>query len=111
MRTVHPPRIPVQALSVRRHIITRELPQHTLWIVWTYSGVCRLSRFTNCSKNCNLIRVSGENHGDSSDGLWTIYLTEAEKQDTEVTESWKGDTEGILVFVSHGPAPLAHVDR
>ena len=29
-----------------------------------------------------------------------MYLTEAEKQDKEVTESWKGDTDGILVFVS-----------
>jgi hypothetical protein len=29
-----------------------------------------------------------------------MYLTEAEKQDRDVTESWKGDTEGILVFVS-----------
>lgn len=28
-----------------------------------------------------------------------MYLTEAEKQDKEVTESWKGDTDGILVFV------------
>ena len=41
-----------------------------------------------------------ENHGDSSDGLWSMYLTEAEKQDKEVTESWKGDTDGIIVFVS-----------
>jgi hypothetical protein len=30
-----------------------------------------------------------------------MYLTEAEKQDKEVAESWKGDTDGILVFVSH----------
>jgi len=30
-----------------------------------------------------------------------MYLTEADKQDKEVTESWKGDTDGILVFVSH----------
>ena len=29
-----------------------------------------------------------------------MYLTEAEKQDKEVTDSWKGDTDGILVFVS-----------
>ncbi|KAH9011982.1 hypothetical protein EDB83DRAFT_2530143 [Lactarius deliciosus] len=41
-----------------------------------------------------------ENHGDPSDGLWAMYLTKAEKQDKEVTESWKGDTDGILVFVS-----------
>jgi hypothetical protein len=47
--------------------------------------------------------VPDENHGDSSDGLWSMYLTEAEKQDKEVTESWKGDTDGILVFVSFAP--------
>ena len=29
-----------------------------------------------------------------------MYLTEAEKQDKEVTDSWKGDTDGILVFIS-----------
>ena len=29
-----------------------------------------------------------------------MYLTEAEKEDKEITESWKGDAEGILVFVS-----------
>ncbi|KAH9043054.1 hypothetical protein EDB85DRAFT_906141 [Lactarius pseudohatsudake] len=40
----------------------------------------------------------GEKFGDSSDGLWSMYLTEAEKQDKDVTESWKGDAEGILVF-------------
>ncbi|KAI9436546.1 hypothetical protein BJY52DRAFT_1179346 [Lactarius psammicola] len=39
-----------------------------------------------------------ENQGDSSDGLWSMYLTEAEKQDAGVLESWKGDTNGILVF-------------
>ncbi|KAH9021076.1 hypothetical protein EDB84DRAFT_1580949 [Lactarius hengduanensis] len=50
-----------------------------------------------------------ENQGDSSDGLWSIYLTEAEKQDTQVVESWKGDTDGILVFVS--PVPVAHILR
>lgn len=67
------------------------------------SGVCGLARLTGC----NLIRVPDENHGDSSDGLWSIYLTEAEKQDAEITENWKGDTDGILVFVSRTPIPLA----
>jgi len=36
-----------------------------------------------------------------------MYLTEAEKQDAQVTENWKGDTDGILVFVS--PSPVHHV--
>ena len=35
-----------------------------------------------------------------------MYLTEAEKQDKEVSESWKGDTDGILVFVSLAPPHL-----
>ncbi|KAH8982423.1 hypothetical protein EDB92DRAFT_1894446 [Lactarius akahatsu] len=48
-----------------------------------------------------------ESHGDSSDGLWSMYLDEAGKQDTEVTESWKGDTEGILVFTGLFSATVA----
>ncbi|KAH9030925.1 hypothetical protein EDB85DRAFT_2115634, partial [Lactarius pseudohatsudake] len=48
-----------------------------------------------------------ENQGDSSDGLWSIYLTEAEKQDTQVIESWKGDTDGILVFTGLFSATVA----
>ncbi|KAH9159998.1 hypothetical protein EDB89DRAFT_1801517, partial [Lactarius sanguifluus] len=38
---------------------------------------------------------------------WSIYLTEAEKQDSEVTESWKGDTDGILVFTGLFSATVA----
>jgi hypothetical protein len=53
-----------------------------------------------CFTGCNLIRVPGENYGDPSGRLWMMYLTEAEKEDKEITESWKGDAEGILVFVS-----------
>ena len=29
-----------------------------------------------------------------------MFLTEAEKEDKEITESWKGEADGILVFVS-----------
>ncbi|KAF8269064.1 hypothetical protein EI94DRAFT_1447778, partial [Lactarius quietus] len=38
--------------------------------------------------------------------LWSIYLNEAGKQDDEVDKSWKGDTDGILVFVSHASTGL-----
>ncbi|KAN0137246.1 hypothetical protein V8E53_004956 [Lactarius tabidus] len=48
-----------------------------------------------------------ENHGDSSDGLWSMYLTEAEKQDKEMIENWKGDTDGILVFTGLFSATVA----
>ncbi|KAH9026098.1 hypothetical protein EDB84DRAFT_1420142, partial [Lactarius hengduanensis] len=36
-----------------------------------------------------------------------MYLTEAEKQDKEVTETWKGDTDGILVFTGLFSATVA----
>ena len=39
------------------------------------------------------------NYGDSSDKLFSVYLSQADKFDKEQSESWKGDTEGILVFV------------
>jgi len=29
-----------------------------------------------------------------------MYLAEAEKQDKEITEAWKGEADSILVFVS-----------
>ncbi|KAH8987567.1 hypothetical protein EDB86DRAFT_2832266 [Lactarius hatsudake] len=44
----------------------------------------------------------GENYGDSSGKLWTMYLNETEKEDKEITENWKVDTEGILVFLKTG---------
>ncbi|KAI9447532.1 hypothetical protein H4582DRAFT_2137090, partial [Lactarius indigo] len=39
--------------------------------------------------------------------LWSMYLTEAEKQDAEVLESWKGDANGILVFTGLFSATVA----
>jgi len=73
-----------------------------------FCAVFQLPYFTTC----DVIRtILGENQGDSSDALWSIYLTEADKQDKEVTESWKGDTDGILVFVSHGLLALVNVHR
>lgn len=49
----------------------------------------------------------GENYGDSSGRLWMMYLTEAEKQDKEITDNWKGDTDGILVFTGLFSATVA----
>ena len=40
-----------------------------------------------------------EKYGDPSDKLFSVYLAQADKSDQEQSESWKGDTEGILVFV------------
>ncbi|KAH9164089.1 hypothetical protein EDB89DRAFT_2234088 [Lactarius sanguifluus] len=53
------------------------------------------------------IRVLGENYGDSSGRLWMMYLSEAEKEDKEIIENWKVDTEGILVFTGLSSATVA----
>ncbi|KAJ7217578.1 hypothetical protein B0H12DRAFT_331968 [Mycena haematopus] len=31
--------------------------------------------------------------------LWAIYISEAEKYDRVLVESWKSDMEGLLIFV------------
>ena len=41
-----------------------------------------------------------DNYGDPSGKLWSMYLAEAEKEDKELTEAWKGEADSILVFVS-----------
>jgi hypothetical protein len=41
-----------------------------------------------------------ENYGDPSSKLWSMYLTEAEKEDEQITKNWFEDTGGVLVFVS-----------
>jgi hypothetical protein len=32
--------------------------------------------------------------------LWAVYISEAEKYDKSLVESWKSDMEGLLIFVS-----------
>ncbi|KAI9447654.1 hypothetical protein H4582DRAFT_13338 [Lactarius indigo] len=48
-----------------------------------------------------------ENYGDSSGRLWMMYLTKAEKEDKEITEGWKGEADGILVFTGLFSATVA----
>jgi len=40
------------------------------------------------------------NFTDGSDPLFTIYNEMAEEEDKKMAESWKADTDRILVFVS-----------
>jgi hypothetical protein len=37
---------------------------------------------------------------DSSGPLFSMYLDRAEKQDKKMTDRWKSDADGILIFVS-----------
>jgi hypothetical protein len=40
------------------------------------------------------------NFSDGSGPLFSMYLDRAEEEDKKMAEGWKGDAEGILVFVS-----------
>ena len=33
------------------------------------------------------------------DRMWSFYLRKAQRVDKEMTDAWKGDTDGILIFV------------
>ncbi|KAI0280020.1 hypothetical protein BGY98DRAFT_376954 [Russula aff. rugulosa BPL654] len=52
-------------------------------------------------------RSSGDNYGDPSGKLWSMYLAEAEKEDKELTEAWKGEADSILVFTGLFSATVA----
>lgn len=38
-------------------------------------------------------------YNDPSGKIWSIYAKEAKKFDDALVESWKGDMDGILIFV------------
>jgi hypothetical protein len=55
-------------------------------------------------ENPPLLAFSGEsqtesNYTDGSGALFSMYLSRAEEEDKKVAERWKGDADGILVFV------------
>ena len=56
-------------------------------------------RYLILTKDSVLIHASGDNYGDPSGRLWSMYLAEAEKEDKELTEAWKSEADSILVFV------------
>jgi hypothetical protein len=45
-------------------------------------------------------RNSTSYDGSPSSKIWSLYISEAEKHDRALAESWKGDMDGILIFVS-----------
>lgn len=47
-----------------------------------------------------MFTATGAEYSNASGKVWSVYLNEADKQDTALAENWKGDTEGILIFVS-----------
>jgi len=45
------------------------------------------------------LRLPETEYVDSSAQLWAIVFNEGEKYDRTLVESWKGDMDGILIFV------------
>ena len=41
--------------------------------------------------------------GDSSDKMWLMYLSESEKHAKDISDAWKDDANGVLVFVRVSP--------
>jgi hypothetical protein len=42
---------------------------------------------------------SQSQYSDPIDRFWNLYLIDADKTDKTLTDGWKGDTDGILIFV------------
>ncbi|KAI0041610.1 hypothetical protein FA95DRAFT_1526309, partial [Auriscalpium vulgare] len=42
--------------------------------------------------------IKDGSYGHPSDKIWMMYNTQADERDKRLVESWKGDTEGILIF-------------
>ena len=40
--------------------------------------------------------------------LWAVYVSEAEKYDKSLVESWKSDMEGMLIFVCASCITIMH---
>jgi hypothetical protein len=47
----------------------------------------------------NGVSLDEKIYGDPSRKVWGLALTQSDKQDKEMTEGWRDDTNGVLVFV------------
>ena len=39
-------------------------------------------------------------YGDTSTKIWKLYGAESERRDKELVDSWKSNTDSMLIFVS-----------
>ena len=47
------------------------------------------------------------NDDHPSGKIWSVYVSEAEKEDRALAEGWKGDMEGLLIFVRNPLIPYS----
>ncbi|KAH9038193.1 hypothetical protein EDB85DRAFT_2287606 [Lactarius pseudohatsudake] len=50
------------------------------------------------SRDNPITQSSAKNYGDPSGKLWSMYLTEAKKEDDQKTKHWTKDAGGVLIF-------------
>lgn len=43
--------------------------------------------------------MESSSYDDPQSKIWSIYISEADKVDKALAASWKGDMDGILIFV------------
>ncbi|KAF8257731.1 hypothetical protein EI94DRAFT_1817065 [Lactarius quietus] len=57
---------------------------------------------TTPAKYCleTVLKLTASNYGDPSGKLWSMYLTESKKEDSQMTKNWTRDTSGLLIFAS-----------
>lgn len=56
-------------------------------------------QFPYCTTATARLGQNASKGSDASGKVWSVYLSEAERVDRALAENWKGDTEGILIFV------------
>jgi hypothetical protein len=59
---------------------------------------------SSSATNSNTTSVASDEAAASK--LWAIYISEAERYDKSLVESWKSDMEGMLIFVSYDVSSL-----
>ncbi|KAI0318751.1 hypothetical protein OF83DRAFT_1170800 [Amylostereum chailletii] len=57
--------------------------------------------------NATTDHTQDTDYGDSSAKLWSLYLSEADKYDRGLADTWKEDTNGILIFTGLFSATVA----
>lgn len=77
-------------------IAEKRLGEHTITHLKTQGAGMSI----HCLATPPLIYLLAENYGESSGGLWSVYLTKAQKDDKQTTKKWTEDTGGVLIFVS-----------
>ncbi|KAJ7797687.1 hypothetical protein B0H14DRAFT_3547526, partial [Mycena olivaceomarginata] len=65
-----------------------------------------MSKNTAILPNLSYVPKQADHDELASAKLWAVYISEAEKYDKALVESWKSDMDGLLIFVRRFSASL-----